>query len=692
MKRSDLFLTASSSGNLKQLTESEIKTGFSENTLARDDEVNFQLNRHERDIFSMNDEMFNVLDAEGITPDQNDNTQLLQALDQRFQPVGGALPEKFVNDEIVYGGEFDASLQYPDQVIGDIYNYNDYSINPDGTSRSIFISTNGYSASDFEAKIKFMFFSSNNTKPLIGLGSGAGSLGIVVKTNTSGLMQMFISSNGTSWDISNGLTGGHVYSIDTIYNVRVRRDVNNWYLDYSTDNGQTWINDITANSSLDMFEQTLNFNWGGDFTPATDVFMTGKIFLEDTSLFLNGEFVARPQDVPFVPNTVGWKGKARSENNTADLVANDFIYSSPVFDARSQYQEIGGGISYDVNDFSYSFTGATQGIAGTFTSFLNFSAPDFKSQIKFRLNENTSEPLNSQSGVNPSICYKSYIQAGKFTLWLSSDGSNWDIANAVSGTFDFLTGVDYVVRVYKTATQWIADYSTDNGQTWTNDITINDSRALVQNRNYGYLLGGDESLISPRFYMNGKIYLDNTFVEADGRVAIKPQLASQYVQPYTDLYYFVGYDNLNNLKAEFTENKDGSGLPTITGAKRRLGDDKDVQIPTDGNSELSYFKREFNTWEIDLWTGVSTILVNNGYILNSSYKNFEYLQGLFQESTLSSYPGEIMRKTHIIERARTRLYNTEANFASATFETDTSFKVNQVASNTISMIRMIGVK
>jgi hypothetical protein len=113
MKQADGFLTASTSGNIKVLTESEIKAGYTEGGLIRDDESNGQSNRWEKLIFSHNSELETILTAASISPNQNLTNQVKEALDILYQPLGaGNFSKGYIN-----GGVISNDGTTPDEII-----------------------------------------------------------------------------------------------------------------------------------------------------------------------------------------------------------------------------------------------------------------------------------------------------------------------------------------------------------------------------------------------------------------------------------------------------------------------------------------------------------------------------------------------------------------------------------------------
>lgn len=77
--------------------------------------------------------------------------------------------------------------------------------------------------------------------------------------------------------------------------------------------------------------------------------------------------------------------------------------------------------------------------------------------------------LNSYYGVALAILN------GHFVLAISSNGSSWDIANSVAGTFDVESETAYLLNLSWNGTDYVLKVSTDDGDTWTSDISVTSS-------------------------------------------------------------------------------------------------------------------------------------------------------------------------------------------------------------------------
>ena len=109
------------------------------------------------------------------------------------------------------------------------------------------------------------------------------------------------------------------------------------------------------------------------------------------------------------------------------------------------------------------------------------------------------------------------ISSGKFVLALGSTGSSWDIANGVSGTATVEAETTYFVRISWDGTNYILSYSTDAGDTWTDDITVVSSTVLYETQVY---IGGSPDLFGAGTAkpFSGTINLNSWVINYNGQL------------------------------------------------------------------------------------------------------------------------------------------------------------------------------
>jgi len=534
----------------------------------------------------------------------------------------GGLSKNFTDDTIYYGGEFDASTQFT-EVNSPVYDYADYSYTLNGINQ-YFTGNVQLDSDEFEFVIPFNM-SSTSINPIIGQTANVTEYGIIQILDT-GKLSIYLSSNTTSWDIAQDVQGTKVFAPNTDYLLRCKKTLTNYIFEYSEDDGITWVEDINIANSTN----TVAIFMLGAHLYGTDRFFTGKIYLDKLYLTKDGIEIIRPQDTPYIPNSIIWKGETRSEDNSADIVSNDYIRSDVIFNANSQWNTFGDP-AFINTDYSYNFDGTNKNISNP--AILNTDTFEANVKLEYFSNPTGQVPILGNSSDTAERLYI-FIENNKINFYASSDGTNWNIANGVIGSENFVPNTVYNFKFTKTLTEYIISYSTDNGQTWTDDVTVVDSNNLSNAADF--ILGANYYSLDR--YLDGKVYLDGTSLILDGVEVIKPQDPATATLAYTDYYYFIGYDNTETLKLERTLNKDGSGLPTIAGAKRRLGDDKDIAFPTDGSGDLAKFTRKYNKWFFDLFIGTFT---TGSVKLNSSIANYNEVLPYY------SYAGDFKTSSYI---------------------------------------------
>lgn len=119
--------------------------------------------------------------------------------------------------------------------------------------------------------------------------------------------------------------------------------------------------------------------------------------------------------------------------------------------------------------------------------------------------------LNSYYGLALAII------SGHFVLAISSNGTSWDIANAVAGTFDVEANTTYFLRLGWTGTDYALEVSTDAGDTWTTDITVTSSVIPHETQVY---IGASHNLYGAgtAYPFDGSINLNNWAITYNGQL------------------------------------------------------------------------------------------------------------------------------------------------------------------------------
>lgn len=127
------------------------------------------------------------------------------------------------------------------------------------------------------------------------MGAIGGGMQLIVAGNapllevflqTAGTIKLNLSSTSTSWMSS--VEGSHVYQEGVTYLLRVKFDLSQYTLEYSTDNGSTWATDITiANTTAVYSGKALRIGRGH----GTDYPFLGSVNLKNCFVKINDEVV-----------------------------------------------------------------------------------------------------------------------------------------------------------------------------------------------------------------------------------------------------------------------------------------------------------------------------------------------------------------------------------------------------------------
>ena len=110
----------------------------------------------------------------------------------------------------------------------------------------------------------------------------------------SGKFVIAISSNGTSWNLGEGV-GTHSVQPNTTYRVKLRWDRMTYYLEYSTDGGKNYTTDISKVAAYQPAPKQIYIGVGENFATVFNHF-SGIINMNHVDLTINGELVWNGMD------------------------------------------------------------------------------------------------------------------------------------------------------------------------------------------------------------------------------------------------------------------------------------------------------------------------------------------------------------------------------------------------------------
>ena len=102
------------------------------------------------------------------------------------------------------------------------------------------------------------------------------------------------------------------------------------------------------------------------------------------------------------------------------------------------------------------------------------------------------------------------VMSSKFRLWLSTNGSSWDLANDTAGTYTVLANTEYYVQVKYTGSAYTVSYSlTGEPDSFTQDISVTSSTPLNFSNGYPNIGGSTSPWL-------GSIDLNKSYINING--------------------------------------------------------------------------------------------------------------------------------------------------------------------------------
>ena len=159
------------------------------------------------------------------------------------------------------------------------------------TGRNIITITKPFKPSSNIWYIKTKFVTPDNVVSVSDFCGSASSVDFTypIMTIRDGFFKLYLSSNGTSWNIASNISGTHSVQPNTEYWVVFGYNGSEYYLDYSLD-GVDYTRDITISSALPIYNSNYLFGIGNHLysTSAQEPFL-GTIDLYETKIYINND-------------------------------------------------------------------------------------------------------------------------------------------------------------------------------------------------------------------------------------------------------------------------------------------------------------------------------------------------------------------------------------------------------------------
>jgi len=291
--------------------------------------------------------------------------------------------------------------------------------------------------------------------------------GMVIGTSASNPanLSIWLTSAGASWDISNGTPITTYYLCKEVkYYLRVKFTGTQYLMDISTDK-VNYTNLFTLNSTTPIY-QTVPFDLG----TYGNCYTRGNIYLKDTYLKVNDVIV--------------WNGAIEEHPSSSNydytkIVTKEYL---PITKRTKYYKFIG------IPNGSASGLLCTQdAILSGFTTTRYFTIQnntlDFDAPFEIVEKVHYVESTSSQSFW---FCKQYYAGGGYINgsnkhlqIYMSTNGTSWDLAAEVYGTYTFINNTDYWIKLtYNGKGQPYTWAISTDGENYITDITINNGTPL----------------------------------------------------------------------------------------------------------------------------------------------------------------------------------------------------------------------
>lgn len=379
--------------------------------------------------------------------------------------------------------------------------------------------------------------------------------------------QILVANNST-WINTSSHYGTYAVLANTTYWIKAGFDgIDTYYLDYSLD-GETYIRDVSYTSTLKINAGANVYNTISSGLSGIDVAWKGLIDLSEMYIKIDNEIWWQP-------------------------IYNKFY---------SQYQVIGT-------------LNVTNGIANYFSSdnyirILNFQPGSSKWEITTKVIVTSNSTTQCIFGCYENRYYCPYLRIynGKLTLYLSSNGSSWNIASNVTSSYTFTPNTWHTVTLSWTGSQYkvIVDGTTH--------ITVNSTTAIIRN-SYPLCIG---KYISSTYLSTGTVDLNNTYININNNKIWKAYdigTPTSTVIGTPSVYFENIYGGFSS--ANYLSGTTPSGKKMILKIKTGSSTDSNYKSFTEGLTPLAYHNSYIAIYSPSdsAWLDMFTVNTNTIYWL-----------------------------------------------------------------------------
>ena len=449
------------------------------------------------------------------------------------------------------------------------------------------------------------FFGNTNSYYSIVLGRSNSANG--------GKLVLYLSSNGSSWDIASGL-GDLVLDDDTEYYIKLSYDLTDYKLEASTD-GSNWQTSTTITSALKVYQ---GLYYIGACWDRSTSYLDGSVDLTATETYINvnNQLYWKPyvqktytytdyevQVLKGMVSTFGvrangkydslvskrisgsgevtttlmkdYDGLSYTTDNTEGLKLDfsqtilpwkwgySYLLSTtkycmlPINESKTFYTDLYGNVRKCGNPTINVETGECSDFGKydflTVAKKFNPQAADTWEMV-YKIKYSTSSSYQRVIGAynNTSLCSLVIgIDNHKLIVWMSSTGTTYNLMSGTVGTTTLANEKVYYIKATFDGSQYKFELSQDNIN-WSTEITLSSSTKLYNNDSY-ILLGMSEH----SNYLRGTMYLDGCYIKKDGVIWWTPICKKTYTNKIvnygTDYSSFLIYNLSTGICSNFSK-------------------------------------------------------------------------------------------------------------------------------------------
>lgn len=325
---------------------------------------------------------------------------------------------------------------------------------------------------------------------------------------------IYITSNGTSWNVANAVLSSNYLSTNTTYLFKCAFTGTQYVYSTSQDDGITWIDQVVVNSTAIIFVPATPQAIGTTmYTANAPQFWSGTIDLSQSYIKINDE--------------LWWKGstsETKPDYKKIKDTTEHGVYFCP--GKTNCLTNVPHNVDLEIAPLNVTVVGSptiNNGVVSGFSSsnYLilthTFNPGNNTWKKCFKVKTPSNVYLNTViDGCSTSKDYQhtgiGISKTAHWAVYLSSNGTSWNIASSHNGSYIIQPNTVYWVVLEYTGTSYQLSYSLD-GENFTQDINISNSLPIYNNQNVPDMLGNAATVFNASGWQPcNTIYLDESYI------------------------------------------------------------------------------------------------------------------------------------------------------------------------------------